>query len=289
MKTRWVVAGVVAVAGFALTWPMTTIALETLGTEFVGFGRSVVAGILAAVFIPILRLRFPGWRAMARITVVALLVVVSFPFFSSLALQTIPSAQGVVLAGLIPPVTAATAVLLGEARRPPRFWAFSTLGALLGGVYIVVSGGGAPGPAELWAVIAVVSAGVGFALGAEVTRRLGAPTLICWGLIGVAPLTVPLTLASLPEQAAGGSSPSWLAFLYMGAVSVFGAFFLWYAALARGGSARIAQLQLLQPLFAVAAAGAVLGERLGVLVLALAAAMLLCGALALLTTRAEPA
>ena len=53
---------------------------------------------------------------------------------------------------------------------------------------------------------------------------------------------------------------------------MFLAFFAWYAALARGGVAKIGQVQLVQPLLTLGWSAALLGERigLGTLVAALA-------------------
>ena len=44
---------------------------------------------------------------------------------------------------------------------------------------------------------------------------------------------------------------------------MFLGFFAWYAGLARGGVARVGQLQLFQPLLTVAWSALLLGERIG--------------------------
>jgi drug/metabolite transporter (DMT)-like permease len=56
---------------------------------------------------------------------------------------------------------------------------------------------------------------------------------------------------------------AWLSFAYVALVSMFLAFFAWYAALARGGVAKIGQVQLVQPLLTLGWAAALLGEHVG--------------------------
>ena len=55
----------------------------------------------------------------------------------------------------------------------------------------------------------------------------------------------------------------WLGFAYVAMISQFLAFFAWYAALARGGVAKIGQVQLVQPLLTLAWAALLLGEHIG--------------------------
>jgi len=56
---------------------------------------------------------------------------------------------------------------------------------------------------------------------------------------------------------------AWLGLAYVSVVSMFLGFFAWYAGLARGGVARVGQVQLLQPLLTFLWAGLVLGEHVG--------------------------
>ena len=62
------------------------------------------------------------------------------------------------------------------------------------------------------------------------------------------------------ELAASGDA--WLGFAYLSVISMFLGFFAWYAGLARGGVARIGQVQLTQPLLTFAWSALLLGERL---------------------------
>ena len=91
---------------------------------------------------------------------------------------------------------------------------------------------------------------------------MGGSRVICWALVLSLPLTLPVGLAAL---AGGLDAPAdaWLGFAYVALVSQFLAFFAWYAALARGGVAKIGQVQLVQPLLTLGWAAALLGEHSG--------------------------
>jgi drug/metabolite transporter (DMT)-like permease len=59
-------------------------------------------------------------------------------------------------------------------------------------------------------------------------------------------------------------------------VSMFLGFFAWYAGLARGGVARIGQVQLAQPVLTLVWSALLLGEHVGLVTLATALAVLAC-------------
>jgi len=68
--------------------------------------------------------------------------------------------------------------------------------------------------------------------------------------------------------------PAWLGFAYVSVVSMFLGFFAWYAGLARGGVARVGQVQLAQPVLTLAWSALLLGEAVGPLTVAAALAVL---------------
>jgi drug/metabolite transporter (DMT)-like permease len=56
---------------------------------------------------------------------------------------------------------------------------------------------------------------------------------------------------------------AWLGFAYVSVISMFLGFFAWYAGLARGGVARVGQVQLAQPVLTLVWSALVLGESIG--------------------------
>ena len=75
-------------------------------------------------------------------------------------------------------------------------------------------------------------------------------------------MTIPVTLFAAVSTGLDAGASAWLGFAYVSFVSMFLGFFAWYAGLARGGVARIGQVQLSQPLLTVLWSALVLGERL---------------------------
>ena len=69
---------------------------------------------------------------------------------------------------------------------------------------------------------------------------------------------------------------AWLGFAYVSVVSMFLGFFAWYAGLARGGVARVGQIQLAQPVLTLGWSALLLGESVTALTVAAALAVLAC-------------
>ena len=84
-----------------------------------------------------------------------------------------------------------------------------------------------------------------------------------------------------------GAPDSCLAFAYLGVVSMFLGFFAWYRGLAIGPMTTVSQVQLAQPVFGIAWAALLLGERIGLQTIAGGLAVIACAALAV-RTRSRP-
>ncbi|MFO1068355.1 MAG: DMT family transporter [Geminicoccaceae bacterium] len=273
----WGLAGVVA---FALTLPMTRLAvLGGMDAATVGIGRAVVAAGLAALLLAVTRQRLPPVRQLRRLAVVALGVVIGFPLLSSLAMALVPAGHAAVIVGLLPAATAAMAVLRAGERPSPAFW-LSALAGLAAVLAFATARGasGHPEPADLLVLAAVLLAALGYAEGAVLSRELGGWRVISWALVVALPVTLPATLLLLWWRlpAAPPTAGAWAGFAYVAAVSMFLGFFAWYRGLARGGVARIGQLQLAQPVLTLLASALLLGEALTPAALVAAAVVLLC-------------
>jgi drug/metabolite transporter (DMT)-like permease len=71
--------------------------------------------------------------------------------------------------------------------------------------------------------------------------------VICWALVLTAPvLVLPVGYDVVRQGGLHADAPAWAGFAYVAVVSMFLGFFAWYAGLARGGIARVSQLQLIQ-------------------------------------------
>ena len=117
---------------------------------------------------------------------------------------------------------------------------------------------------------------LGYAEGGAVARELGGWQTICWGLLVALPVVAPLALVAVLTGDMSGGANAWLGFAYVSVVSMFLGFFAWYAGLARGGVAKIGQVQLAQPVLTLVWSAALLGEQVGLATIAASLAVLLC-------------
>ncbi|RKN45383.1 DMT family transporter [Micromonospora endolithica] len=256
------VLGALGVLAFSLSLPATRVGVQQLDPWFVAFGRSVGAALLAGAYLWCTGAPHPTGDQARRLSIVAVGVVVGFPLFTSLALLTQTSAHGAVVIAVLPALTAVFAVLRAGERPPPLFWAASAGGMLAVLVFLGASGAvrGALSPADLFLLAAVVLCGLGYAEGGALARELGGARTICWALLLALPVTLPVTVIAAVADPPRAGAAAWSAFGYLTVVSMFLGFFAWYAGLARGGIARVGQLQLAQPVLTLLWSASLLGE-----------------------------
>ena len=265
---RGLLFGFLGVLIFSFTLPMTRIAVAELAPLFISNGRAVVAGALAIAVLAITRQRLPrGWQ-WARLGVVAGGVIFGFPLFTSFALQTVPSAHGAVVIGLLPAATAVVAVIRGRERPSLGFWIASGAGVLSVILFVALAGGGLEGlrPGDLLLLGAVVTAAIGYAEGALLSREIGSWQTICWALVLALPLTTTITALQVAPGWPVAGAPAWIAFAYMAVFSMFLGFFAWYRGLGIGPIARVSQIQLVQPVLTIVWSALLIGEQLDWLV-----------------------
>jgi len=264
-STRGLLFGALGVAIFALTLPMTRLAVggaadPQLPPGFVTAGRAAVAGLLSVIYLLIVRASRPQRHHLLPLAISALGTVVGFPLGIALALRTVPAMHAAVVTGVLPLATAVLGALATRQRPSAGFWFFALLGCGLVLAFAAWQGGGALSAADAWLLLAVVSAAMGYVAGARVADTMPAQQVICWVLVGSLPFTLPLMLWLWP--AAPVRSSAWLGFGYAALFSMWLGFFAWYRGLALGGVVRVSQVQLLQPFLALLFAVPVLGETL---------------------------
>lgn len=250
--------------GFSLTLTATRAAVPELGGVFVGFGRAVIAAVLALAAIAFLGLGLPRREHVGPLLRTALGIVVGFPALTAIALRTAPASHAQVFVGLSPLATALVAASRGGERLPASFWRAAALGALCVLVFGWLHTGGTLSSADALLVAAVALVGFGYAEGGRLARDIGGLSVVCWALVLALPVTLPVTLWSMHDLT-GLRSASWKAlsgFAYVSIVSMFLAFVAWYRGLGIGGVARTSQVQLVMPLLGLGWAALFLGERL---------------------------
>lgn len=278
-RNRAVWLGGLGVLCFSLTLPATHLAEAGFGSVTVGLGRALVAAVLAGIVLLVRRERIPPRRTWGSLVCVAGGVVVGFPLFSALALEGTPVAHGAIIGGLLPTLTAVGGVLRGGERPHRLFWLSCLAGMMAVLLFAVIQGGGHLQIGDIWMLAAVGAGAVGYTEGGRLARELGGWRVICWALLLAAPVLLLPVAWNLVQDGIHSSLLAWVGFAYVALVSMFLAFFAWYAGLAHGGIARISQLQLLQPLLTIAWAALLLGERLTLLTGASALLVVLCVAI----------
>src|SRR4051794_33461837 len=91
-----VALGALGILGFSFSLPATRLAVADLDPWFVAFGRATVAAVLAAAYLRATHAPRPTGAQPRSLVIVAAGVVVGFPLFTSLALQTRTAVHGAV-------------------------------------------------------------------------------------------------------------------------------------------------------------------------------------------------
>jgi drug/metabolite transporter (DMT)-like permease len=274
-----VAIGALGILGFSFSLPATRLAVADLDPWLVAFGRATVAALLAVAYLRATRAPRPTARQARSLAIVALGVVVGFPLFTSLALESETAAHGAVMIAILPAATAVAAVVRAGERPSRRFWLASAAGLATVLAFVAATTGeelttSGPQVADLYLLAAIALCGIGYAEGGALSRTLGAAPTICWALVLSAPLTATVAGVAAATTGLHAGPTAWLGFAYVSVVSMFLGFFAWYAGLARGGVARVGQIQLAQPVLTLGWSALLLGESVTALTVATALAVL---------------
>ena len=256
--------GLLGVLGFSFSLPATRLAVVDLDPWFVTFARAVAAAALATLYLLAVRAPLPTRAQWPRLALVAGGAVIGFPLLTGLALVTSESQHGAVVVALLPGATALAAVARANERPSPLFWGAATAGLLVVVTFTATRSGGAIVVADMFLLGAIAVCAVAYAEGGVLSRDLGGARTICWALVLSAPVTIPIAVVTSATTSLHADATAWLGLAYVSLISMFLAFFAWYAGLGRGGVARVGQVQLLQPLLTFAWAGLILGEHIGI-------------------------
>jgi drug/metabolite transporter (DMT)-like permease len=255
--------GLLGVLGFSFSLPATRLAVTDLDPWFVTFARAAIAAGLAAVYLLAVRAPLPTRAQWRRLALVAGGAVIGFPLLTGIALVTSESQHGAVVVALLPAATALAAVARANERPGALFWAAAMAGLLVVVTFTVANSGGAITGADVLLLGAVAVCAIAYAEGGALSRELGGARTICWALVLSTPVTVPVAAVATATTSLHAGPSAWLGLAYISIISMFLGFFAWYAGLARGGVAKVGQVQLLQPLLTFLWAGLVLGEHVG--------------------------
>jgi drug/metabolite transporter (DMT)-like permease len=266
-ETRGLWLGLIGVVIFAMTLPMTRLAVgpaadPQLSPWFLAGGRAAVAGLLSVGWLIARGASVPKRSQLGSFAVCAVGTVIGFPLFLGLALREVDATHAAVVTGVLPLGTAVAAAVALRQRPSLGFWLCAVAGCTLVLSFAAYQGAGRLHLADGLLLLAVASASTGYVAGARLSAQMPAEHAICWVLVLSLPVTIPWMAMTWPEQSVRWTA--WGGFAYSAVFSMWLGFFAWYRGLALGGTVRVSQVQLVQPFLALVFAVPVLGERLDV-------------------------
>jgi len=259
-ETKGMLFGLFGVIAFGLTLPMTKIIVPYLDPIFIGLGRSAFATIIAVALLLKFTNTIPNKRQMIQLAIIAIGVIIGFPIFTTIAMQSVPASHGAIVVGILPLATAIAGAIIAKEKPSFTFWLVSLIGTALVVGYTLLQGNGSFHEADSALFIAVISVSIGYAVGGKLAKELGGWQVICWALVISFPFIIIPTINYAPENLFDFSLSTYLGFLYLTVISQLFGFFLWYKGLAMAGIVRVSQIQLVQTFITIIASVILLNE-----------------------------
>ena len=253
---------------FGATLPATKLAIPAMDPLFVTAMRASIAGVAGLSPLLVLRRPLPPRALWLPLFLTGLCTIIGFPLFMSLAAVTVPAAHGGVVLGIMPIATVVAATIVTDERPSLGFWLASIAGASIV-IYFVLSNGDAQTPTgdgygisagDLFLLGTVAAGGFAYALSGKLSRLMPGWEVISWQVAAFLPFSALAALLTWPSDLATVPWSAWGGLAYIGLISQYAAFFVFNAAMALGGVARIGQFIMLQPFIVVALAAPVNGE-----------------------------
>jgi len=273
-KNLGVALGIIGVCLFGGTLPATRLTVAAIDPLFLTAARAAIAGCAGAALLLLLRRPLPPREVWSTIVFGGLCTIVGFPVFTALAMVSVPAAHGGVVLGIVPLATAGAAAIVARERPSLGFWLASVAGAAIVVAFVLeqretrtVAIG------DLYLIGTVIAGAFGYALSGRLSVRMPGWEVICWQVTVFLPLSVLAAALLWPHDLATVPARAWAGLGYVSFVSQFFAFFVFNAAMAMAGVARVGQLMLLQPFVIVLLAAPVNGEPIRATTLAYAAAV----------------
>jgi drug/metabolite transporter (DMT)-like permease len=273
-KGLGIALGLLGVLLFGGTLPATRLTVVAIDPLFLTSARAAIAGIAGIAVLVALQRPIPSTSLWRELFLAGLCTIVGFPLFAALAMVSVPAAHGGVVLGILPLATAAAAALVTRERPAAGFWLVGLVGALIV-IAFVLSEGTARTFAlgDLFLLGTVIAGAFGYALSGRLSLIMAGWEVVSWQVVAFLPISALLTFVFWPRDIASIPLPAWAGLAYVGLVSQYLAFFVFNAAMAMSGVARVGQLMLLQPFMIIMLASLVNGEPIRITTLAYAAAV----------------
>lgn len=269
--------GLIGVMIFAGSMPATRIAVQGFSPEFLTGARACIAAVLALILLIALQQPRPSKSQIKSLCITSAGVVIGFPLFTALALQTATVAHSLIFIALLPLATAFFAVLRAKEAPKRAFWIYTCIGSSLVIFFMLNQSGlhySAAGDSYMAA--AVLLCGLGYAEGGVLSRELGGWQVICWALVIALPAMLLISWIYFPQNFSAVPPSAYLGLAYVSLFSMLIGFFFWYKGLALGGIAKVGQIQLIQPFIGLILCALILNEHVTLLMIAVSLAVAAC-------------
>lgn len=261
-ESKGMLIGFIGILIFSLTLPVSKIAVLSFNPYFIAFGRAVLAGLFALIYLAYKKESVPTKVDFVKFVVIALGVVFGFPILTTVAMAHGSSSHGAVILGVMPLATTAIGVLRFKERPSLGFWLISLLGASLVVLYALLKSSGSLTYIDGLLVLGGISACIGYVEGGELSRKMNPRAVISWALVISLPFNIVMSWLTYSPEYLNAGAIAWTSFIYLSLFPMFLGFFFWYEGLAIGGIARVSQVQLIQPFCTLIAASILLGDPL---------------------------
>jgi drug/metabolite transporter (DMT)-like permease len=249
---------------------VTRLALDDLPPLVIASMRTVLAGLVAIPLLAGMRQRLPsdrGSRTLLGISAAAGFVL--FPVIYTVGQQRTSALHGVMILAALPVFTGTYAAIVAR-RVPARAWLAGSAVALIGEAVLIGGRGTTATDATLAGDLLVLAAALcvsaGYVAGAMLPPRgLSSLATTLWGVLLGTVVLAPLAVGLFAHDGVPNAGPTaWGSVVFLAVVTSILGYVGWYWALDRGGIARIATLQFLQPVSGFVLAAIVLGENVTV-------------------------
>ena len=141
-ESKGFIFGLIGIIIFSITPTATKIALgannSQLSPEFITFGRSSLAGMLALLYLFFLKKKIPKIKYLFNFSIIALCITVVFPLALSLGLIYSTSIHAGVILAFLPLATAIFASFYFKQKASLGFWLCAFIGCILIIIYILI-------------------------------------------------------------------------------------------------------------------------------------------------------
>lgn len=254
---------------FSFTLVAVKLGLESFNPTVMSFGRVIPVSIVCVIALKMSgKSLLPPREDLHKVLGLTIGVVIAFPAITSFSLQHVTAGEAGIIGALGPIIAAALAVLYGHKHPGKQFWFAAAVGTAATIAFALTRGLGAGGAESLfWYAALLVSVSLwswGQVTGGSLTNKHHSIHILAWAILLGTPLNAAIAGYDLLVANPMSAWPAWSAvfgYLFVSFISMFLAFFIWYAAMDRIGAVKTTVLQLAQPIMTLLWGIWLIGEK----------------------------